>query len=312
VREKHKGGGHAVRLENKPRLPSWFVFANPSFHSIPLTMLVLNASISNDNVTCDHHNNDDTNPTKGLGATQRGEPSHQMATNGNNDNGCSGSDDYRSSSSGSDCRKHRLPQQHPTYNAPEFSVKHVSCDNDDDDGHIDNNDDNDNDGRDDEEEQEGENNEGEQERKNNEEEQEGKNNEEEQEDGRGDDKGGRMRRSTNAGETTRRTGEMTRGETTRRIGETTRRIGETTRRIGKTTRRIGETTRRIGETTRRIGETTRRTGETTKKTGQTTKKTGEMPRRTGETTRRRKGETRETNRSIEQSHRWLCSYLSCT
>ena len=270
MREKHKGGGHAVRLENKPRLPSWFVFANPSFHSIPLTTLVLNASISNDNVTRDHHNNDDTNPTKGLGATQRGEPSHQMATNGNNDNGCSGSDDYRSSSSGSDCRKHRLPQQHPTYNAPEFSVKHVSCDNDDDDGHIDNNDDNDNDGRDDEEEQEGENNEGEQERKNNEEEQEGKNNEEEQEgknneeeqeDGQGDDKGGRTRRSTNAGKTTRRTGETTRGEMTRRIGETTR----------------------------RIGETTRRTGETTKKTGQTTKKTGEMPRRTGETTRRRRG-----------------------
>jgi len=102
-----------------------------------------------------------------------------MAINGNNDNGCSGSDGHRSSSSGSDCIKHRLPQQHPTYNAPEFSVKHASCDNDNDNGHIDNNDDNDNDGRDDEGEQEGENNEGE----NNEEEQEGKNNEEEQEDG---------------------------------------------------------------------------------------------------------------------------------
>jgi hypothetical protein len=69
-----------VRLENEPRLPSWFVFDNPSFHSIPLTTLALNASISNNDVPRDHHNNDDTNPKKGLGAVRRGEPSYRMAT----------------------------------------------------------------------------------------------------------------------------------------------------------------------------------------------------------------------------------------
>ena len=139
-----------------------------------------NAKVSNNDMTGDYPEHDNTNPMKGLGAAQRGEPSHQMATNG-----C---DDHRSSSSGSHRRKHRIPQQHLTYNAPELSVKHASCDNDDDNGHIDNNHDIDNDGRDDEEEQEGENNEGEndeekQEGEKNEEKQEGKNNEEEQEDG---------------------------------------------------------------------------------------------------------------------------------
>jgi len=143
---------------------SWLVFPNSSFQPIPLTTIVPNARVLNNNITGDYPEHDNMNPTKGLGPAQRGEPSHQMAMNGNNDNGCSGSDDHRSSSSGSDHRKHRLP---PTYNAPKFSVKHASCDNDNDDGHIDNNDDNDNDRRDDEEEQEGENNEGE----NNEEEQ---------------------------------------------------------------------------------------------------------------------------------------------
>jgi len=69
-----------VRLENEPRLPSWFVFANPSLHSIPLTTFVLNASISNDDMTRDHHHNNDTNPTKWLRAVRRGEPSHRMAT----------------------------------------------------------------------------------------------------------------------------------------------------------------------------------------------------------------------------------------
>jgi len=41
---------------------------------------VPNASISNDDVAGDHPNNDDTNPTEGLGALRRGEPPHRMAT----------------------------------------------------------------------------------------------------------------------------------------------------------------------------------------------------------------------------------------
>ena len=84
-REKHQGGprkweAHAVRLENEPRCLSWLVFPNPSFHPIPLTTFVPNASVSNDDVPGDHHNNNDMNPTWGLGAVRRGEPSHRMAT----------------------------------------------------------------------------------------------------------------------------------------------------------------------------------------------------------------------------------------
>ena len=59
-----------MRLENEPRLPSWFVFADLSLRSIPLTTLVLNTSISDDDMTRDHHNND-MNPTKGLGSVRR-------------------------------------------------------------------------------------------------------------------------------------------------------------------------------------------------------------------------------------------------
>src|SRR6266436_2262922 len=84
-KEKHKGGprkweARAVRLENEPRRLSWLVFSKPSFHPIPLTALVPNASVSNDDVTGDHPNNEDANPTEGLAAVRRGEPSHRMAT----------------------------------------------------------------------------------------------------------------------------------------------------------------------------------------------------------------------------------------
>jgi len=164
----------------EPRCLSWLVFPNSSFHPSPLTTIVPNASVSNDDMTGDYPEHDDTNPMKGLGAVQRGEPSHQATE----------STDYRSSTP-------------PTRD-----------NDDDDDGHIDNNKDKDNDRRDDEGEQEGENNEGEnneeeQEGENNEEEQEGENNEEEQLDGQDDDEGRRMRRSMKVGETTKRTGEMT-------------------------------------------------------------------------------------------------------
>ena len=75
MREKPQGGprkweAHVVCLENEPRLPLWFVFTNPLFYPIPLTTLVPNTSISNDDVTRDHPKNDDTNRMKGLGAVR--------------------------------------------------------------------------------------------------------------------------------------------------------------------------------------------------------------------------------------------------
>ena len=69
-----------MRLESEPQRLSWLVFPNPSFHPILLTTRVPNASVSNDNLAGDHPNNDDMNPTEGLGALQRGEPPHRMAT----------------------------------------------------------------------------------------------------------------------------------------------------------------------------------------------------------------------------------------
>jgi len=113
--EKHQGGPMKCVPKYEPRRLSWLIFPNSSFHPIPLTTIVPNASVSNDDRTGDYPKHDDMNPMKGLGAAQRGEPSHHMATNGNNDNGCSGSNDHSSSGSGGDRRKHRLLQQHPTY-----------------------------------------------------------------------------------------------------------------------------------------------------------------------------------------------------
>ena len=43
-------------------------FPHPSFHPIPLTTLVPNASVSNNDMTGDHSRNDDMNPTEGLAA----------------------------------------------------------------------------------------------------------------------------------------------------------------------------------------------------------------------------------------------------
>jgi len=40
-------------------------------------------SVWTNDMTDDYSEHDDMNPMKGLGATQRGEPSHQMATNSN-------------------------------------------------------------------------------------------------------------------------------------------------------------------------------------------------------------------------------------
>ena len=110
-----KWEAHEVRPEIQATTFVVARFPNSSFHPIPLTTIVPNASISNDDMTGNYPEHNDTNPMKGLGAVQRGEPSHQMATNSNNDNGCCSSDNHSSSGSGGDRRRHRIPQEHPTY-----------------------------------------------------------------------------------------------------------------------------------------------------------------------------------------------------
>ena len=49
---------------------SWLIFPKSSFNPIPLTTIVPNARVSNNNMTGDYPKHDNMNPMKGLGAVQ--------------------------------------------------------------------------------------------------------------------------------------------------------------------------------------------------------------------------------------------------